>query len=168
MPLALLLAMQAAGMIVDYAGVKQQQRLGNMGQKVQEAGLESNIYQTRLQAEDESLRSMQDLRKNLGSQIAVFAARGTSLAGGSALSVFNESINNFNTDERMRRMNLLGRENELRAGGSIAKLNQQASNQKLWSSFASRSLNRFPSSLEGWKQGFKEVKKTFGLTTIGE
>jgi hypothetical protein len=165
MPFALLLAMQASGMVIDYFGQREQQRIGNMGLKLQQAGIQSNLYQTRLEAEDESLKAMQALRKNLGTQLAVFAARGTNTAGGSAVSLFQESISNFNSDERMRRMNLLGRENELKAGGTIAKLNQQGTNTKMWSSFASRSLNRFPSSLEGWEAGFKSAKGAFGLTS---
>ena len=164
MPFALLLAMQAAGMVVDYIGVKRQAEFSKMGVKLQEAGIEANLYQTRAETEDASLQAMKELRKNLGSQIAVFASRGTSTAGGSALSLFNESIGNFNTDERMRRINQLGRENELKAGGTIASLNQKTNNNQLWTSFASRSMSRFPSTYQGWEQGFKQTKDSFGLT----
>ena len=135
MPFALLLAMQAAGMVVDYMGAKQQAEFSKMGLKLQQAGLEANLYQTRAETEDASLQAMKELRQNLGSQIAVNAARGTSSGAGSSLSLFNESIGNFNADERMRRMNQLGRENELKAGGTIASLNQKSDNTKLWTSF---------------------------------
>lgn len=166
MPFALLLAMQAAGMVTDYFGMREQQRLGNMGYKVQQAGINANIYQTRLETEDASLQAMINLRKNLGTQLAVQAARGTSTSGGSAVSLFQESIGNFNSDERMRRINQLGRENELKAGGSIAKLNQTATNSKLWSSFASRSLERFGTSAQYWYAGGKTAGKSFGLTQM--
>lgn len=166
MPFALLLAMQAAGMVVDYMGAKQQADYQKMGLKLQQAGLESNLYQTRAQAEDASLQAMVELRKNLGSQIAVNAARGTSTGAGSALSLFEESIGNFNTDERMRRINQLGRENELRAGGTIATLNNQSESSKLWSSFASRSLSRFPSTMQGWQSLGKQAGSSFGLTQM--
>lgn len=166
MPFALLLAMQAAGMVTDYFGAQYQSQLGKMGLKVQQAGINANIYQTRLETENESLIAMQQLRKNLGTQIAVQAARGTSTSGGSAVALFNESIGNFNSDERMRRLNQLGRENELKAGGSIAKLNQQSTNAKLWSSFASRSLQRFGTSADYWYAGGKQTNKSFGLTPI--
>jgi len=153
-------------MITDFFGMKQQQQFSKMGLKIQQAGIEANIYQTRLQSEDESLQAMIDLRKNLGTQIAVFAARGTSMIGGSSVSLFQESIGNFESDERMRRMNLLGRENELRAGGTLAQLNQSANNSKLWQGFASRTINRFPSNLEGWNSLVKQTKQGFGLTQM--
>lgn len=164
MPFALLLAMQAAGMVVDYMGAKTQAEFSKLGLKLQQSGIEANLYQTRAETEDASLQAMKELRKNLGSQIAVFSARGTSTSGGSALSLFNESIGNFNTDERMRRINQLGRENELKAGGTIAGLNQQSDNTKLWTSFASRSMSSFPSTYQGWQEGFKQTKSSFGLT----
>lgn len=166
MPFALLLAMQAAGMVVDYMGAKNQAEYSKMGLKLQQAGLQANLYQTRAESENASLEAMKDLRKNLGSQIAVFAARGTSTAGGSALTLFNESIGNFNADETMRRLNQMGRENELKAGGTISKLNNTAENSKLWSSFASRSLSRFPSTAQGWQSGMNQFKSSFGLTSI--
>ncbi len=167
MPFALLLAMQAAGMVVDYYGAKQQQKLGQMGLKVQKAGIEANIYQTRLETEEASLQAMKDLRKNMGTQIAVFAARGTSTAGGSALAIMNESLGDFNADERLRKINQLGRENELRAGGTIASLNQSGSNSKLWQGFAQRSLQMFPTNSTVWSQGFSSFKSGFGLTPVG-
>lgn len=164
MPFALLLAMQAAGMVVDYIGTKNQAEMAKMGYKINQAGMEANLYQTRAETENASLQAMIELRKNLGSQIAVQAARGTSTGAGSSLALFNESISNFSADERMRRINQLGRENEIRAGKTISSLNQQSENSKLWNSFSSRSMNRFPSTLEGWKSGIKEFKSSFGLT----
>lgn len=167
MPFALLLSMQAAGMIVDWFGTKNQSEMAKMGAKLQQAGLEANLQQTRLEAEDASLEAMRTLRKNIGSQIAVFAARGTSTGSGSALAIRQESVNNFNSDERMRRLNLLGREASIKAGASIAQLNQSAENAKLWSGFASRSLQRFPTSSAGWGQFTSDIKEGFGLTKIG-
>jgi hypothetical protein len=167
MPFALLLAMQAAGMVVDYWGMKEQQRYSRMGQKIQQAGMEANIYATRAETEDASLQAMQELRKNLGSQIAVFAARGTSTSGGSAMSIFNESISNFSADERTRRLNQLVRENEIRAGNTISSLNSSANKSKMWQGFAGRTINRFPSTTEGWKKGINEFKSSFGLTPVG-
>ena len=169
MPIYLLLAMQAAGMVVDYYGNQQQQRMGRMGLKIQQAGIEANIYSTRAETEQESLQAMIDLRKNMGTQIAVNAARGTSTAGGSALALFTESLGNFNSDERMRRMNLLTRENELRAGGRIAALNQSSSNAKMWQGFAQRSFNTVSSnpSLYGFGKQAPKTKSSYGLTPVG-
>jgi hypothetical protein len=164
MPFALLLAMQAAGMVVDYFGVSQQSQMAEMGAKIQQAGIESNIAQTQLETEDASLQAMKNLRQQLGTQIATFAARGTRTGAGSAVSFLTESIGNFGADERMRRMNLMGKVNSLKAGGTIAKLQGMGENTKLWSDFSSRTLNRFPSSLSGWKQGVKDFSEGFGLT----
>lgn len=163
----LLLAMQAAGMVTDYLGTKNQQRLAEYGEKINQASIESNIYQTRLESEQASLTAMKQLRQNLGTQIAVNAARGARTGAGSALSYFNESSNNFNADERVRRLNLLGKENQLRSGAAISRLNNMTENTKLWQSFGQRSMNRFPSTAAGWEQGIKDFKKGFGLTSAG-
>ena len=167
MPFAFLLAMQASGMIVDYLGTKNQAEMMNMGAKVQQAGIEANIQQTRLENEDASLQSMKQLRQTLGSQIAVFSARGTSTAGGSAFSFLNESINNFNSDERIRRLNALGKENQLRGGKAMSILQNQSETSKLWQGFYQRTFDKFPSSLSGWQEAAKQTKQGFGLTSIG-
>lgn len=167
MPFYLLLAMQAAGMVVDYWGMKEQQRYSRMGYQIEQAGMEANINLTRAETEDASLQAMQELRKNLGSQIAVFAARGTSTAAGSAASIFNESIGNFNTDERMRRLNQLSRENQIKAGGVVSSLNYQSNKAQRWQGFLKNTINRFPTSGAGWQQGFGSAKSSFGLTPVG-
>lgn len=163
MPFALLLAMQAAGMVVDYLGTENQSKLAAMGAKAEQAGLETNLYQTRLEAEDASLQQLKQLRQTMGTQLAVFAARGTNPGAGSALGVLTESVGNFNADERMRRMNLLGREAAIKGGMSISRLNQSSSNNKLWSGFASRTINKIPTNPSVYGQ----AGKSFGLTQIG-
>ncbi len=167
MPFALLLAMQASGMIVDYFASSNQQKMMEMGSKIQQAGIESNIQQTRLEAEDESLQSLKKLRQTLGTQIATFAARGTSTAAGSAVGLMQGSVGNFNTDERMRRMNLLAKTNSLKGEGLISQLNNAGESSKLWQGFASRTINRFPGTTAGWKQGIADAKSSFGLTSSG-
>jgi hypothetical protein len=159
MPIYLLLAMQAAGMITDYLGTEAQSRFNILGGKVQQAGIEANIEQTRLETEDESLQSLRQLRQALGTQLATFAARGTDTGQGSAALFMNQTVGTFKEDERMRRMNLMGKENSLKAGRTISKLNQMGENTKLWTGFASRTINRFSSSGYG--------KEGFGLTSKG-
>ena len=66
MPFALMLAMQAAGMVTDWIGTRQQQMFADMGAKVQQAGIESNIELARLESEDESVNAMKQLRQTLG------------------------------------------------------------------------------------------------------
>lgn len=157
MPVYLLLAMQAAGMITDYIGNKNQASMMKYGMQLQQAGIETNIEQLRLETEQSSLQSLRELRQNLGSQIAAFAARGTSTGAGSALGILNQSQSNFNADERVRRLNLLGKENQLRAGTAMSRLQYGSDVSKMWQGFASRSVNRFPSSVSGWEQLFKSA-----------
>jgi hypothetical protein len=159
---SLLLAMQAAGMVTDYLGAKSQQQFAEMGYQLQQAGIESNIQQTRLEAEDQSLMAMKELRKNLGTQIAAFAARGTRTGAGSALSFMNESLSNFKSDERLRRMNLMGKETSLRGGAAISRLQHMSETSKLWQGFAQRTLTRLPSP-----SSFGGNSEGFGLTSIG-
>lgn len=158
MPIALLLSMQAAGMITDYFGTSSQAEMAEKGAMLQQAAIGANLQQVRLEAEDESLLALKKLRQTMGTQIALFAARGTSPGAGSALSLVTENISNFNADERMRRLNLLGRENALKGEGLLSRLNQQSNNAALWQGFASRTLNRFPSTKSGWETAIK----TFG------
>lgn len=163
MPFALLLAMQAAGMVVDYMGTENQSKIAAMGAKVERAGMEANLYQTRLESEDQSLQALKTLRSNMGTQLAIFSARGTNPGAGSALGLLTESVGNFNSDERMRRMNLLGREASIKAGKSISMLNQSAEKSKLWQGFASRTTNKIPTSPSAYSQ----MGKSFGITQIG-
>jgi hypothetical protein len=78
----------------------------------------------------------------------------------------NESVSEFNSDERVRRLNGMGRENQLRTGAAISRLKNQSENSKLWQGFATRSLNRFPSTYAGWKAYGEGLQKDFGLTKI--
>lgn len=163
MTYALLLAMQAAGMVTDYLGVQRQQELGKYGAKLQQAAINSQIEQNRLSAEDQSLQQLRQLRQSLGTQMAVFAARGTAPGAGSAVLSTQNLVRNFNEDERMRRMNLLSRESQLKAGKSISQLTQMGENSKLWKGFAQRTINRFPTSPAAWD---KLNNSSFGLTEI--
>ncbi len=167
MPFYLMLAMQASGMITDYFGTKNQADMMNLGMQLKNAELDTNLEQNRLQTENESLEGMKNLRQTLGSQIAVMAARGTSTAGGSAASLLNESQANFNSDEQIRRLNSLGRENQLRAGAAVSRLQNSSGISKLWQGFASRTLNRFPSSVSGWKQGMSDFSDSLPDFKVG-
>lgn len=169
MPFALLLAMQAAGMVIDWAGTKNQQQLADMGYKVQQAGIESSIEQTRLETEDASLQALKNLRQNLGSQMTLFAARGTQSGTGTAAIISNESVGTAKADERVRRLNLLGNVNRLKAGGVISKLNQMSDSSQLWQGFAQRTINRIPvGTADGGSSGASSFSgsraSSYGLT----
>jgi len=131
MPIAFLLAMQAAGMVVDYIGNNEQIAMGRLGTKIQQAGIQANIDASRAQAADESVEAMKNLRQTIGSQIAIQAAKGTSSAQGSSATIRADSVNAFNNDERARRMNLLGREAGLRANMVLTGMHQLTSETQL-------------------------------------
>lgn len=151
---AIMLGMQAAGMIFDYAGMEDQKKanryqqfLNKQALQLEEAGINANIEMTRLQTEDASLAAMQNLRKTLGSQAAYFAAtggRGNAAFGQQAISATGQ-------DERTRRLNLMGKEAELNAQKQFAKLGFEAKknninqqNQALDNQFINRIFNLIP------------------------
>lgn len=151
-----LLGMQAAGMVVDYLGTQDQIRMSKIGSKLEQASISSNLQMTRLQAENATVQSMQNLRSALGSQIAMQAARGTAINAGSALTLFNQNFSNFNSDAQARRINLLAKENEFRAQSLMSSLHQTATKMGLQQEFFQRSINRIPgSSLFGGQGGSK-------------
>lgn len=148
-----LLAMEAAGMITDYFGTQQQIEMGRQGAKIEQAGINANIQMTRAQAEDATTNAMKQLRQTIGSQIAIQAARGNASVGGTYNSLLNESTSNFNSDERVRRMNLLARENELRAGGLMSSLHQTSSELGLKQGFRDRVIDKVSMSSMFGPQG---------------
>lgn len=158
-PIGALIAMQAAGMVVDYLGTKDQIEMGKRGAQIENEQLERELSMTRLQAEDASLEAMKKLRENLGAQAVYMAARGTRGSAGSALTFRQESISNFNADERMRKINQMSREAAYRTQKTINELHQNAYEKKAWNSFVSRSINRIPTSPEAWTK----IGEGFGL-----
>lgn len=171
MPIAFLLALQASGMVVDWLGKNEQVRLGKMGAEIEQAGIASNIQSSRLEAEEASLQSMKALRMNLGTQAAMLAARGTRSGAGSAVFSMNESIGNFNADERTRRINQLGNEAALKAGQTISTLHQKSFESKTFGEFRQNAINKVPTSPSAWKQlanGFSAKNSYgFGMTKVG-
>ncbi len=163
MPIAFLLALQASGMVVDWLGKNEQIRMGKMGQQIEQAGITANIQQTRLEAEDESLQSMKQLRQNLGTQAAMMAAKGIR-AGTPTSAIFaTESVGNFNADNKIRKINQMGREAELKAGGLLSSLHQETSARNVWNQFRSSAASKIPTS----PSSYKAMGTSFGLTTVG-
>ncbi len=154
-------------MIVDYMGAKNQQEQMQLGMKLQQAGFEANQKELQAQVAEESLNDMKKLRQTLGTQIAMNAAAGRKTGAGSALLSFNESISAFNADERIRKMNVLGKNNQLKANMAISRLQNSSDISKLWQGFGGRTINRFPSSYSGWQQANKDMQEGFGLTKVG-
>lgn len=160
----ILLAMQAAGMITDYSQTRRQQGLIRAGREIEQAQYEANLEALRAQTEQESLASMQQLRSNIGTQIAVQAARGTSSAAGSSVLLRTASQQSFAQDERVRRMNLLAKEANLRASNVLSGLHATASETQLGQAMTGRFLNLIPLSKTysdirgGLKGGMKATK----------
>lgn len=140
---AFLIAMQVAGLVSSYMGAQKQQKIINMGRKLEEAQFKFNMEAIKTESAEQSLMQMKQLRKNIGSQIVMNAARGN--RGGSSAWSIEESFTNFNNDERVRRLNLLSKEAELRGGYVLAGLKStQASteiDQKLAGKFFETGFN---------------------------
>ena len=170
-PIGFLLALQAGGMVVDYLGKSEQVRLGRMAEQIEQAGIEANIQQARLETEDQSLQALIELRKNLGTQAAVAAARGVSVAAGSSIVARQESLSTAGSDERMRRLNLMARETQLKSQMTLSKLHQQTNANNQWNTFRQNVLSRFPTNLDSISQiakGFSAKEGYgFGLTKVG-
>ena len=157
-----MLSLQASGMVMDYFGKQEQVRLSKLGSQIEQAGINANIKVSQLESEDSSLQAMKQLRQNLGTQAAMAAARGIRSGTGAPLLAANESVGNFNADERMRKINQLGNEANLRAGLAISKLHQQTTQNTTWNQFRTNVANRFPTDPDAYKR----LGSAFGLTKV--
>ena len=169
MPFAFLLALQASGMVVDWLGRNQQIELSRMGAEIEQAGINANIATSRVQAEDQSLMAMKQLRQNLGTQAALLAARGIRSGAGNAALAPNESIGNFNADQRMARINQLAKEAQYRASGTLSKLHQQTFENNTWNEFRSNVINKIPTNAFGGGSSSPFAGSSasgFGLTRV--
>ena len=174
-----LLAMQAAGAIYNVNEAKGQKKMIQMGRQLEQAQFESNLEAARLEASESSLAELQQLRQNIGNQIAINAARGTSSANGSAAVSMQNSERTYAKDEKARRMNLLTKENQLRAGNVLSGLHTLQSETKLGQSLTNQIFNTLPisglanyfsgktESIFGTGKGQSTVKPGFGLDSIG-
>ena len=163
--LGILLGMQAAGMIVDYTQTRRQQGLIQAGREIEQAQYEANLESLRTQTEQESLFAMKKLRQNIGTQIAVHAARGTSSAGGTASTLRQTSMAAFSEDERVRRMNQLAKEADLRAGNVLSGLHALSSQTQLGQAMQQRFINLIPISKMLYESDKKE-KASYGLAEV--
>lgn len=161
MPFAFLLAMQAAGMVIDWYGQRQQMEMGRAGARVEQEGIAANIAMTRAETEDQTVKQMQTLRQTLGTQAAILASRGTRGNAGSALLFSTNSMNDYKTDQRILRMNQLSKEGQLRAQGVISKLHQYSQETQMTQSLTKRMFNMIPTN----PGAYSEIGKSFGIQT---
>lgn len=141
-----LAAMQAAGAIIDYNTTKHSQGLINKGRELENAAFNTNLEAIKTESEEQSLMEMQQLRKNIGTQIATNAARGNNSGQGSSILGIQSSISNANADERARRINLLSKEANLRASNVLSGLHTAQSETELGQKMTSRLFNSIPAS----------------------
>lgn len=136
---AFLLSMQAAGLVVSLFGAKSQQKTINLGRKLENAQFETNMEAVKLESAQGSLAEMKQVQQNISSQIAVNAARGN--RGPSSIAGIDETVGVFKEDERNRRMNLLAKESELRAGNILSGLHTSQSETQLGQSLLKDAFN---------------------------
>jgi len=172
------LAMQAAGAVFSIKQMKNNKKMIQMGRQLEQASFETNMAAAAAEYAQSSLQAMQELRKNIGTQIAINAARGVQSSAGSASASIRESGQAFESDEKSRRMNLLAKENQLRANDVLSGLHTLQSETKLGQSLTNQLFNQLPISaldkefgisegLRGFgKTVSKSVKSSFGLESI--
>lgn len=152
----ILMGAQAAGMITDYVGVQQQKRMGRLGADLDRAVIDTNIETAAMQTEQDSVNSLRMLRQTIASQAAIFAARGVRAGAGSAAGITNDSISRQKADERIRRINLLTKQSELRAQSAMVGMHQLASESQLGRELGKRMFNTISSGAIG--EAFKSGK----------
>lgn len=141
---AFLLSMQAAGLVSSIFGAKSQQKFIRQGRQLEQGQYETNLAAIKLQSAEASLDEMKQLRQNIGTQIAVQAAKGN--RGGSSYAGIRQSVGNFDSDERTRRMNLLAKESELRANHVLSGLHSLQAETELGQSLTKTFLNTVQTS----------------------
>lgn len=169
-----LLSMEASGMVVSLWEKGNKQELIRQGRELEKAGLSANLESLNYEYEEASLASMQDLRKNLSSQIAINAAKGG--GGEAAVGATQKAISNQSADERVRRMNLLAKEANLRANNVLSGLHTLQSETQLgretadvFTSFPTSTVaEEFRRSDLGKKWGFapKSTGAPYGLKSV--
>ncbi len=159
----MILSMQAAGLIINFAQQKSQRKLMEAGRQIEESAFETNMEAIRLESNQTSLDELIKLRKNIGSQIVANAAKGTESGAGSALFAMKQSESNFLSDERVRRFNLLSKEATLRANKVLSGLHTLESETQLGRNLTSGILNQIPisSSFDMFRKS-SFAKKWFG------
>lgn len=141
---AFLWSMQAAGLVSSIFGAKSQGKYIKLGRQLEQEQFQTNLDAIKLESAESSLDEMKSLRQNISSQIVNNAAKGN--RGGSSYNGINEASNNFENDERKRRMNLMAKESNLRANNVLSGLHTLQSETQLGQSLTSSFLNTIPTT----------------------
>lgn len=146
-PAAFLLALQAGGMVVDFMGKQKQVNQSKHALALEKQQINENIQLSRLQYENESLASLRELRQNLGTQMAMSAARG----GGANVIGMQESISAQGSDERIRKINMLAQETAYKTQKKMAELHQKTTENNIWNEFKNSLFQAIPTSTQAWQ-----------------
>lgn len=127
----ILLAMQAAGMVTNMLGRHYQDQLSQIGAQLDQANIQNQILSTRLQTTQSAIVSMQNLRRTMATQNAIFAARGTAPGVGSALAISEDSQSAYGQDRQTQILNQYAKETALKSRQASSALGELATQQKL-------------------------------------
>lgn len=101
---AILIGVQAAGMIVDIFGKEQAYQSAKEASRIETQQLNTRMQQEQLVFQEQSVADLRSLESTLASQRALMAARGVLPGVGSALSVEQKSIQAFKKDTQAREL----------------------------------------------------------------
>ena len=161
---AFLMAMQAAGLVSSAYSYKNKMNQIQLGRQLEQEQFSTNLQAIKLESDQQSLIALRQVRKNIGSQVAANAALGRS--GGSAYAGIAESYRSYNEDERTRRLNLLSKESQLRAGNVLSGLHTLESETQLGQALTSQILNTLPTT--SLFDSFKNASKRSTVSRAGE
>ena len=138
---AAMVAIQIAGTMMSVFQGANQRSIMEAGRAVEHDQLLTNLQMLNAQSAQESLAEMKQLRENIGSQIAIQAARGTASGAGIAASLQARSKGKFGEDEQSRRLNLLAKQSALKAADSMSGFNTLAGETKLGQAVSEKIFN---------------------------
>ncbi len=107
------------------------QRMIALGAQIEQGELSLRMQEEAIASKEQGMFNMERLRETLASQNALASARGVERGSGTAGAMTNTAVNNFNTDERAREMNLLSTQRGLSTQKDLSKLNQTAASFQL-------------------------------------
>lgn len=153
--MSFLIAMQAAGMVSSYLSAQGKKKLIQAGADLEQSQFEMNLQALKLQNTQESLVAIKNVRQNIGTQIAINASRNS--RGSSSYAGINQSMNAYNTDERMRAINLLTKSTSLMGENVLREATAQAAKRQVDYDLIKQFAN------QGNQGQFKELGSSLGF-----
>ena len=157
----ILLAAQAAGIAIDLYGSKQASQNLKRGYELDAATAEKNIEQLRLQATEESLFGLDQLRRNISTQRAIAGARGQVSTAGSARAGTMASERAFGADERARELSLRFKTFDIKQDVAAGRIANTAQRKQLNQGFMNRAFQTVGTN--SFMEGFDSLSKKLNL-----